>query len=133
MGAYIFTSEVPFKVLRITKVPILIDEFYQGIWHNQHCDYVIFPAGIFITYESGEALHQTRIESRRRLSSYRENYSFGSNNIRGLSGDNDSDKNGKENVAIVNLSVGKNDFECWMVKIVLNDLIESMISFQISS
>ena len=104
MGAYIFTTDLPFQVLRISKVPILIDKFYQGIWHNQNCDYVVFPTGAFITYD--DPVESTSTEKV----------------------DPVKDLNHR---TIINLSVGKNDLEGWVVKIRLDDLLDSFVPFKL--
>lgn len=115
MGAYIFTKDPPFQVLRISKVPILIDEFYQGVWHNQNCDFVVFPAGAFLTYEE-PTLESAATEKEV----------------------NEGDKQSKVDPfneltrrTIINLSVGKNDVEGWVVKIRLDDLLDSLVPFKL--
>jgi len=113
MGAYIFTKDPPFQVLRISKVPILIDEFYQGVWHNQNCDYVVFPAGAFITYEDpAESASDENSDGKKPPQQV----------------DPVKDLNHR---TIINLSVGKNDVEGWVVKIRLDDLLDSFVPFKL--
>lgn len=45
-GAFTFSLEPPFKLLKISPVPIVSNELYTGAWvpyHNRHLDYVVFP------------------------------------------------------------------------------------------
>lgn len=51
MGAYTFSAEPPFRLLRISPLPIMLDEvFYTGQLHVKYghwnIDYVIFPTTI---------------------------------------------------------------------------------------
>ena len=47
-GAYTFTAEPPFVVTKMSKVPIVKNEWYDGAWFNKGNGYIIYPAGFVI-------------------------------------------------------------------------------------
>jgi hypothetical protein len=49
MGAMTMSSSPPFKLLQISKAPILLDAWYQGPWCGfRHIDYIVYPMGFFV-------------------------------------------------------------------------------------
>ncbi|RYG95084.1 hypothetical protein EON65_56495, partial [archaeon] len=48
MGAITFCNDLSFHVHSMSPHPILLDNLYQGAWHNAHRDYVVFPAGLAV-------------------------------------------------------------------------------------
>lgn len=54
-GAYTFTLTPPFRLLQISSVPNVIDDFYTGPWfkENKMFDYIIYPMSFFFEEGSG--------------------------------------------------------------------------------
>jgi hypothetical protein len=48
MGAYTFSTTPPFRLLRVSPVPIVDKRFYQGPWFARYIDYCVFPSSLFI-------------------------------------------------------------------------------------
>lgn len=85
MGAVTMSTDLPFRLLHISKVPIIIDEFYLDAWCGcPPFNYVIFPMGYFTSVDSN-------------------------------------------NATTINLSLGRNDQEGWMVRIPLQPLLDSLV------
>ena len=52
MGALTFSADPPFRLLRQSRVPLLIDGMYEGAWAGTaHNDYIVFPMGYFVSDE----------------------------------------------------------------------------------
>ena len=49
MGAMTMSASPPFKILKISKTPMLLDSWYQGPWCGfRHIDYIVYPMGFFV-------------------------------------------------------------------------------------
>lgn len=54
MGAVTFSAEPPFRLLRQSRVPLLLDAWYLGKWTGMRStDYVVFPIGLVVAEEAG--------------------------------------------------------------------------------
>jgi predicted GH43/DUF377 family glycosyl hydrolase len=54
-GAYTFTSHAPYRLLAVSALPIMSEQFYTGPWSplkNARIDYCFFPTAIYV--EGGE-------------------------------------------------------------------------------
>jgi predicted GH43/DUF377 family glycosyl hydrolase len=54
-GAYTFTSHAPYRLLSVSAMPIMSEQFYTGPWSplkNARIDYCFFPTAIYV--EGGE-------------------------------------------------------------------------------
>ncbi len=51
MGAYTFSTEMPFKLLSMSPYPIIIDSLYNGLWFGKRYNYVVFPTSLQIIKE----------------------------------------------------------------------------------
>jgi hypothetical protein len=47
-GAYTFSSEPPFKLLKLSKVPIIREEWYNGAWYDRAYGYIPYPMGFVV-------------------------------------------------------------------------------------
>ena len=47
-GAYTFTAEPPFTITKISRMPIIRNEWYDGAWFNKANGYIVYPAGFVI-------------------------------------------------------------------------------------
>jgi hypothetical protein len=50
-GAYTFTSHAPYRLLAVSAMPIVSEQFYTGPWSplkNAHIDYCFFPTAIYL-------------------------------------------------------------------------------------
>ena len=47
-GAYTFTRTPPFRLLTISNVPIVDDQFYNGPWVNRRFCYAPYPTGLWL-------------------------------------------------------------------------------------
>lgn len=64
MGAYIFSAHPPFRVLRISRVPIALDEFYDGQWcQSPPIDYVVYPMSFYFSTPAGELIESSRADN----------------------------------------------------------------------
>jgi hypothetical protein len=64
MGAYIFSAHPPFRVLRISRVPILLDEFYDGQWcQSPPIDYVVYPMSFYLSTPAGAPIEGGRADN----------------------------------------------------------------------
>ena len=49
MGAITMTPEAPFRLLKMSSQPILLDEWYKGSWSGfGPVDYILYPMGFFV-------------------------------------------------------------------------------------
>lgn len=48
VGAYTFTAEAPFAITKMSKVPIIKPEWYDGAWFDKANGYIVYPAGFVI-------------------------------------------------------------------------------------
>ena len=56
MGALTFSAMPPHRLLRQSRVPILVDEFYTGPWAGMRTiDYIVFPLGFFV-HDDGNSI-----------------------------------------------------------------------------
>lgn len=97
-GAYTFSMTPPFRILKISRAPIVLDEWYSGttVHGNPFLDYVVFPLSAYITNET----------------------------VRVFEGDKEIDVV----TPVITLSVGRNDREAWMAKIRLDELLSSLVT-----
>ena len=111
-GAYTFSTTPPFRRLKISKAPIVLDEWYSGstVPGNPFLDYVVFPLSAFITNETIRVINSDATGSSSGGSSY--------------------DKNEGVDVVtpVITLSVGRNDKEGWIAKIRLDELLASLVT-----
>lgn len=56
-GAYAFSSEPPFRMLRMSSTPIMPERLYTGPWASRFIDYCVYPMHIFL--ETAETLHMS--------------------------------------------------------------------------
>lgn len=47
-GAYTFSAEPPFEMLKISPTPIMPEQFYTGQWSSRFIDYCMYPMHIFL-------------------------------------------------------------------------------------
>lgn len=98
-GAYTFSTTPPFRMLKISRAPIVLDEWYSGptVEGNPFLDYVVFPLSSFLANET----------------------------VRSVSEDG---KEEFISTTVVTLSVGRNDKEGWIAKIRLDELLASLVT-----
>ena len=48
MGVFTFSSSPPFRMTKISRFPIIKNEWYDGAWFNKANGYIIYPAGFVI-------------------------------------------------------------------------------------
>lgn len=98
MGALTFSSSPPFRVVRISQVPLVNKQLYEGPWsRNRFKDYIVFPMGYVFMHNSTE-VHTD-------IAALKDHH----------------------NVDVL-LSFGYQDYQGWTVKIDLDELIKSMVT-----
>lgn len=97
-GAYIFSATPPFHMLKISRAPIVHDEWYKRptAANNSMVDYVVYPLSFYLSNETARTIEDRKVT--------------------------------EETVAMINLSVGRNDDEGWIVKLRLDVLLASLVS-----
>ena len=50
IGAFTFSPKPPFKMTKISKFPIVKNEWYDGAWFNRGNGYIIYPAGFVVEH-----------------------------------------------------------------------------------
>jgi len=98
MGALTLSSSPPFRIVRISQVPLVNKHLYEGPWsRNRFKDYIVFPMGYVFIFNSTQVL--TDIAARIDYQS-----------------------------VDVLLSFGYQDYQGWTAKMNLDELIKSMIT-----
>jgi hypothetical protein len=107
MGAYTFSSQPPFRLIRVSSAPIIHPKFYNGAWFRRKYDYIVYPMGYVFQNVTENGIFKIANE----LS---ELISLGSSHTKC-----------PEHVNIL-LSFGYQDMESWISKIKLCELLDSM-------
>lgn len=104
MGAYLFSAAPPFVPLALSRVPILVEEYYQGKWCVPSVDYVVYPVGYYLSESMDPTYPPPAVEK------HGEGYTV-------------------TEQTVVHMSMGRNDEEGWLVQLPLGKLLSSLVPY----